>query len=369
MRVLYLQPYVPTYRAPLFSCLDALLREGGGSLTVAASQPSRAMVQRRDQCSGTWLNTVRTIPIPTPLGTLHYRDVRQSMRTRPDVVVMELDPANLNAWTAVTRRRIPVVLWGHGKTFTARERPLVARARAHLARAAQHVMTYTEAGRQALLVHGVPENKVSAVGNATDTRELRRALQRRRQSDTRYSQTFRISLRDRRVFMYVGALDADKRVSFLAAAARHAATLDPRFLLLVAGSGPDEGCVRSLDSDVARWIPRADLPAIADMLAVSEGIWMPGRIGLVAVDALAAGVPIHTTAFPFHAPEFEFLAIGRDAFLHPDNPALFAKYALTGSPDPRTTLQTQPIEGLSVESVASNMFRVLQEVQVHPLRR
>jgi hypothetical protein len=44
---------------------------------------------------------------------------------------------------------------------------------------------------------------------------------------------------------------------------------------------------------------------------VSSGILSPGRIGLVAVDALVLGVPILTTDWPFHAPEVEVLVEGQ----------------------------------------------------------
>jgi hypothetical protein len=55
---------------------------------------------------------------------------------------------------------------------------------------------------------------------------------------------------------------------------------------------------------------------------------MPGRVGLVAVDSMHLQIPIVTTKYPYHAPEFEYLEVGRDCIVSEDNQEAFATEAL-----------------------------------------
>jgi hypothetical protein len=71
---------------------------------------------------------------------------------------------------------------------------------------------------------------------------------------------------------------------------------------------------------------------MAALSHVSSAIWMPGRVGLVAVDALALGLPVLTTHFPFHAPELEYLVEGRSVHFLPAIAENFASEALAIMP-------------------------------------
>jgi len=46
---------------------------------------------------------------------------------------------------------------------------------------------------------------------------------------------------------------------------------------------------------------------------------IPGRVGLVAVDSFEMGLPIVTTDWPLHAPEFEYLSNNRNSIISQDS--------------------------------------------------
>jgi glycosyltransferase involved in cell wall biosynthesis len=360
MRTLYLQPYVPHYRVPLFDQLDTRLRAIGGRLTVACAEPENDQRARADNASGPWLREVRGRSWRTPVGEFKHRAGTQALIANADVCVMELDAGNVNAWLHVARRhRPPLVLWGHGKSFVSSRPGISDRMRRLLAGAASHVMTYSPAGREHLIAGGLPQSRVTCVGNATDTIKLRRLLDRRLERPLHQSEAFGLDITGRDVACYVGGLDRDKRVPFLVSAAREAHRLDPRFVLLVAGSGVDQHLVQAA-GEAIQWRAHASAEEMADLAAVSRSIWMPGRVGLIAVDALALGRPVLTTAFPFHAPEYEFLTPGRTVHELPDEPAAFAREAsalhrvLPSLPSPAE--RATP----TVESVAQAMVDVLR---------
>lgn len=64
---------------------------------------------------------------------------------------------------------------------------------------------------------------------------------------------------------------------------------------------------RSASVDAIRLIPYADRRTLATLGKIAQVCVMPGRVGLVAVDAMTLGLPIITTDWPFHAPERDYL--------------------------------------------------------------
>src|SRR5665811_108326 len=85
------------------------------------------------------------------------------------------------------------------------------------------------------------------------------------------------------------------------------------------------------DSEHEPWLLALHSVSPRDMAAlshISSAIWMPGRVGLIAVDALALGLPVLTTRFPFHAPELDYLVDGRTVHFLPETAGAYAKGAL-----------------------------------------
>jgi glycosyltransferase involved in cell wall biosynthesis len=183
-------------------------------------------------------------------------------------------------------------------------------------------MTYSEGGRQALINAGVAAAKVTAVGNASNQAEILASL-----AKPRSSEVFpRIRSPRNLTALFVGGLDGDKRIDFLLRAARAAHQSDPRFTLIIGGSGAQEQLVRdSLGEPWLHWHPRLTPTDLGELAQRVGAIWMPGRIGLVALDALAMGVPIHAAqGYRFHAPEVEYLTPGETVHFLTDTPELFA---------------------------------------------
>jgi hypothetical protein len=89
---------------------------------------------------------------------------------------------------------------------------------------------------------------------------------------------------------------------------------------------------------------------------------MPGRVGLVAIDALALGLPVHTTDFGFHAPEIEFLQPGELEYL-PDNPTQYSLESLSLITQ-RRKWPERPLRNdiPSVQHVAAAMYAIVRRV-------
>ena len=356
--VIVVQRYVPSYRVPLFTALSEQLEVDDVQLLVAHGVPHGAQHARNDSAvPAPWARAVREITVQLPRGvTPTWKRVR-ALSLRADVVVAELASTSLNTWDFVARRPASTILWGHGKSYVKAPGRVDSQIERQMARRAGHVMTYTETGRSHLLDLGVNPERVTSVGNSTDTAALTRL-----KVETRATAA---SWRDRLgsdgpVALYVGGLDRDKRIPLLLAAGQAAARVDPSFRLVVGGSGRDGYLVeRHLHEPWLLALPHVTPRDMAALSHVSSAIWMPGRVGLIAVDALALGLPVLTTHYPFHAPELDYLVEGRTVHFLSDTADSYAAEALAIMRR-RTTQPTACAEAIpSVEAVAARMAAVI----------
>lgn len=320
------QPYVPAYREPLFEAIHRLLDAGGVELQVWASHPGGEQALRGDSISRPWMRTLKSRQLSIAGRVVNVRFAPREMRSA-DLVVSELEALNTLAWALP--HRIPLVLWGHGKSYVGPPNPFGDRIEWSLAARARHIMTYAPSGADYLVSAGsIPANKVTAIGNSTDSARLRSLLTRLEQDAVKRVRC-RHELSDGPTALFVGGIDSSKRIDFVLEAYRAAKSLDPATNLIVAGSGAQASTVAECAERLAglRYVPRANPHELAEFAAVSDAVWMPGRVGLVAVDALAVGLPVHTTRFAFHAPEIEFLRDSEVEYL-PNDPKQFARDSL-----------------------------------------
>ncbi len=304
------QPYVPAYRVPLFNAIEKRLEKFGYSLRVVSSAPRGGQSARGDRSTGAWHREIAARSVPVGKWRIEVRSLPRSLR-HPALIVSELEALNALGWMR-SFSSTPLILWGHGKGFVNTTGGLADHVEWALAKRAAHVMTYSPAGRQFLIEQGnlAPE-RVTAIGNSTDTAVLRAESVRFREQN--------LTTKIGGAALYVGGLDASKRVGFLLDAYEEALRVDPMFELTVVGKGVDEALVRAAAAkhERLRYIPEARDGALAELGARVDALWVPGRVGLVAVDALAMGLPVHTTDFGFHAPEIDFLRDDEVYYLGP----------------------------------------------------
>ena len=344
------QPYVPEYRVPLFQEIFTRLAATDIEFVVAAGEAIGAQAARQDQADASWRVDLPSTNLRVGNRLLKFRRLPRSLR--PDLIVSELEALNFLGWRAAVGS-MKLVLWGHGRPTVTEPSRVGDVLEWNLARRADAVMTYSPAGREYLISRGsVSPDKVVSIGNSTDTTSLRREA-----LAARGRQELAIGSRPRGRALFVGGLDASKRIDFLLRAAAHARSVVANFELVVVGSGELEADVRSAGPEVVH-IPSARGRELAELASEVDTIWMPGRVGLVAVDALALGLPILTTSHSFHAPEVEFMK-DDELFYLPDDATIFAEKALSLGANRQWRLRD---DIPSIESVAERFVDVVRDV-------
>lgn len=361
-RVDIVQQYVPRYRVPFFEGLVHKLAEEGVECRVLAGQPSGAQRHRGDAAVADWIVQVPYREASLGGRSLKFGGVGRHLRGADAVVVGHIGTSwdTNRAVLDAAMGRIRVGLWGHIKSYVNQANPLDAAVERWQLRHAHHVFAYTPGGEVFAAKCGVPRTGITTVMNTVPTDQLVHARDSLTPADV---DQFRAQhgLSDGPVLGYIGALDQSKKVDLLAAALDVLWREDPSVRVLVAGRGVLEGMLApAAERGQVLMLGYADADLKARVAAVSRAILNPGRIGLVAVDALVLGRPILTTRYPFHAPEVEYLRDGQSILVSEMIPEAFAHLALKAAHRPVVEANWEfPTMTDMVENFARGCFALL----------
>lgn len=308
-----IQSFVPGYRKPLFDEMYRQLQPHGLKLEVWHGAPRGHMAARGDAVTGEWSVPIRQHRLPVGSREIFFRNVMKRSR-QARAVVAGLASLNMETYLLAADKKVNLMLWGHGKNFTTKNYALDLRLERWLATRSSHIFAYTDEGKDHLVRGSLRADDVTVVVNTTDAAELRR-VKAGVTDQTMVNLRAQHSLGEGPVALYVGALDAPKQIPFLIDAFDVVRAKISDVTLVIAGQGHEEESIRSMAASRphVRMIGRIEAKQFAELAPIVDCLVMPGRIGLVAVDALALGLPVVTTNFPYHAPEAAYLTPGQDS--------------------------------------------------------
>ncbi len=367
LRVAIFQDYLPQYRVGFFSGLVDRLAEADIDCVVVAGEPTGSHATRGDDSTTTsWLRHAnprqfflrRGGPRVFGFGTdRNWRDC--------DGLVMPLCGTSLDLTLELLRKRSSrrrLGVWGHVKPYTQPGNSVDLAIERCQMRHSDHVFAYTESGAEFAAAAGVESEKITPVMNSTDVSDLLDAYHSVVTTDISELQD-RYSLTPGKTFGLIGGLDAPKRIDFLAEVLDQLWEQDRSVKLLVGGRGDQEALL-------APAVQRGQVVMLgyigpqekALLLRAAEGLVNPGRIGLLAVECMAVGIPLLTTDWKFHAPEYEYLKPGDDVLISPDHVDCFADLILSRTNEERQVRQHTGKHYPSVDDMIRNFANGVQEM-------
>jgi glycosyltransferase involved in cell wall biosynthesis len=295
-----IQPYVPKYRVPLFEEMQKLLAIQGVTLTIMYGSQLKDRQGVNDGIEFAGGRKLRQLYLGFQAKGLVFRLAPLRAFTC-DLLILEQATKNLESYLLFTIRRVlrkRTCLWGHGYTITKRQSKLQLRLQAWMMVRSHWLFAYTESSASRGIAIGADSRRLTVLNNSIDSTGLRLALDSC--EHPRRQNTWNA--------LYIGALTPDKKIDVLLEIAEKVYSEDARFRLLIGGSGPSEHLLYNprLGAFV-KYLGHLDENGKAKAAAQSEVLLMPGRVGLISVDAFALRLPILTLASSQHAPEFEYL--------------------------------------------------------------
>lgn len=327
-RVLIIEAQIKQYRVPFYNSLRSALNRSGICLYVGYSDPNAAEASKRDNCDlpaaygkkvrGYWFFGDKILFQPLLIDAL-----------RADLVIVE--QANkfvlnhlLLMLSMIGVKR--VAFWGLGENLQAGQIYLSEWYRRRTLNTVSWWFAYTKGTARYLTQNWVSPNHITAVDNAVDTSAIRRhvdSISSERRSNLRRSLGIAPSAR---VGIFCGMLDKVKSVPFLLDSAKLIRDRISDFHLILVGGGPEQASIHSA-VEGSPWIHYMG-PQFgerkSELIAVSDMFLMPGRVGLVVLDAFAAGLPLLSTRLKIHGPEMEYLEEGINGALSEPDVTAFA---------------------------------------------
>jgi glycosyltransferase involved in cell wall biosynthesis len=304
---------------------------------VVAGSPQGDQGTRGDAADAPWIRYVEPRSVPIGRRRVNLGGSKTAWN-KADAVIVGLIGTSVDTYAAVLsgiRDEVRVGLWGHVKSYTASPNRVDLALERWQMRHAHQIFAYTPSGADAAVAAGIPRSRVTTIMNSIDTDALCAAVADL--NEEKVSEFMRhYDLRPGRTVAILGGLDASKRIEFLAAALEELHRLAPDIKILLAGKGSQADLLQSA-------IERGqviNLGYVGDtekaLLGRTVSAFVnPGRVGLLAVEALLLRVPIVTTGWPFHAPEVEYLIEGVSKFTAPNTPSEFARYVSDFCEEPR----------------------------------
>ena len=330
-RVCIVQRIVPHYRVPFFQALHRELADTGIDLELIHGQEFPGTVPRGEFLDERWASRVNNRYIRIASQELVWQPASVRTLAGADLVIVEHANRLLLNYPLLAARgpRRRVAFWGHGANFQSTQDSAAETFKRNLARTADWWFAYTNGGARLVESYGFPPERVTVVNNAIDSRAIREAVDGV-DAATLADLRAELGIEGPGVAIFSGRLVPEKRLELLWDAALRIRERCPTFTLLVVGEGP-------LGPDVARmaeqhpWIHALGAKsgaALAPYLALSDFLMIPGLVGLVVVDAFAAGVPLVTTRIDTHSPEIEYLEPGVNGMIAEPDGASLADAAL-----------------------------------------
>lgn len=313
-RVVIFAPWMPEYRVEFYKNLVKLGERDQIEYIILASNPPKFASGRNDNVrSLNFVKYIKSFSIQLGSRSIEIQNLGYAFM-RADYFVVEHSIRSLMMYFLLLFRRKKLIFWGHSRTYTKRKSNLEEKFKLMIARSAALYLVYTKEGRDFLARNGVISERIQVLNNSTDTNrfDLSNSDAKSIRAHVYFS---KLGLSAAPTCIFLGSLTAEKKIDLLIESAHRIKKSLPDFRLLILGDGPLRSYVSSEENDWLKYGGRATNEVLEFCSAYSKLILNPGLTGLVAVDSFALGLPLVTTHWEFHAPEFHYLVSGQNSII------------------------------------------------------
>jgi glycosyltransferase involved in cell wall biosynthesis len=319
MRVVFVSAILTHYRVPFHERARSLLKAKGVDYNLIYGQPIGSEVKKGDTASLNWASFVRNRPFTVGGRQILWQPVLGRLRGGDLVIIGQENRLVINyllqSFPAGLRPRI--ALWGHGRNVQSRspDGPLEIWKR-YWAKKCDWWFAYTQETKLHIEGLGFPGSRITVFNNSVDTTEIRRLADA--VTPTRLAELRReTAIVGQHVGIFVGGLYSEKRLEFLIEACDYIRDIIHDFELIIVGSGPDAERLHT-QSLTRPWLKLTGARFGAEkveFMRLGQILLMPGLVGLAILDGGAVGLPMVTTAYPYHSPEIAYLEHGENGLI------------------------------------------------------
>jgi len=329
-KVVIIQRVLAQYRRPFYELLRNRLAGADIELVLIHCSPSESEALKRDGVEIEWTHHVKDRCIKIGPYELYWQPCLKHIRGADLVIVEQASKLILN-YVLVASQMIglkKVCFWGHGKNFQEHNASAVGEGiKSFMSRCAHWWFAYNDLSAGVVRSLGYPENRITSVQNAIDTRLLVAAQQKVTQARLQHIKA-KSGINGNNVCIYTGGMYPEKRLDFLLEACVQIKKDVPDFEMIFIGAGPEDSKVKE-GAEKYEWVhyvgPKFDEEKVPYFM-LSKLFLMPGLVGLSILDAFALETPMVTTDIPYHSPEIDYLIDGVNGVIvrESNDPSVYA---------------------------------------------
>lgn len=321
-KVVIVQRSLREYRKEFFSLLKCALNKNDIELELLYGKLKNGEASKKDQVDIEWGKFIPNKTIRIGKMELLWQPCLKDLKNKDLVIVEQANRLLLNYYLMVAKKMmgLKVGYWGHGRNLQDKVNSFVNKFKYLFIRRCNWWFAYTQGVKTFVVSKGYPENKVTVLQNAINTRMLREQYARVTDAEVEKLKA-ELGINSEHVALYCGALYAEKRINFIIESLYHIKKEIPDFHFLFIGSGPEvnKALKAAEEHDWIHYIgPKFGQDRIKYFkLAAMQ--FMPGAVGLGILDSFALQTPMVTTTQNFHGPEIEYLENGKNGIITEDN--------------------------------------------------
>lgn len=325
-RVVILQKSLPQYREAFFTLLRDKLAESNISLDLIYGSTNEG---RSDGVQLEWAKYTENKYYKIGPLKLIWQPCLSEIKSADLVIVEQADKLLLN-YVLFARKMFgkqKFAFWGHGLNRQSKESSVKNRFKRLFLKHANWWFAYTSGIKSFLIKSGYPEEKITVVENAIDTKQMFDDYNSIQKDELDlFREKYKVQPEET-ILIYCGALYKEKRLEFLIAAADKLVEMGHKIKLVVVGSGPDENIIKEAEKTRPHVLFTGPLfgREKATIFKLSDMFLLPGAIGLAVLDSFAFETPIITTKYSYHGPEFEYLVNDFNGVITEDNLEAYTK--------------------------------------------
>ena len=305
---------MPQYRRRFFELLRDRLAQEAIEFQLIYGQSATKDAVKKDGIELEWAQRIENRTMRLGRLELYWQPCLRLV-DKTDLVIVEQASKLLVNYVLQARYLLGgprFAFWGHGKNFSLDDRSYFGELiKRNLSKRVHWWFAYNERSAAVVRSFGFPTARTTLTQNAIDTRGLRDAA--RAVAPLKLEAICQeLGLKGNNVCISAGAMYPEKRLPFLLEACDLIRQRVQDFEVIFIGAGTEAVLVKQA-AERHSWIkyvgPKFDSDKVPYFL-LSKLSLMPGLVGLGVLDAFALGVPLVTTAVPYHSPEIEYLQDG-----------------------------------------------------------
>ena len=215
-KVVIVQRTLREYRKEFFSLLKCALNKNDIELELLYGKLKNGEASKKDQVDIEWGKFIPNKTIRIGKMELLWQPCLKDLKNKDLVIVEQANRLLLNYYLMVAKKMmgIQVGYWGHGRNLQDKANSFVNKFKYLFIRRCNWWFAYTQGVKSFVVSKGYPENRVTVLQNAINTKMLRDQYAKVTEADVEELKA-ELGIDSEHIALYCGAMYAEKRIDFI----------------------------------------------------------------------------------------------------------------------------------------------------------